>query len=126
MFDMTDVAVTQTRALPSGLGTYHIKFTSLQTGMMLTYTCCWQMQVQHENLQQAEVLNNHAQQLEAMQTNIQDTQKLLSALQSKAAFHRACSSYWKCANSHQHCPSCLKTCFMPVGSAWHTPNFLLI
>lgn len=43
------------------------------------------MQIQHENMQQAEVLNNHDSQLEAMKTDIQDTQKLLAALQSGSA-----------------------------------------
>ena len=42
-------------------------------------------QVQQENLQQAEVLAAHAAQIEAVNKDLQDTQKLLSALQSTAS-----------------------------------------
>lgn len=53
----------------------------------------WHVQVQHENLQQAEVLDSHGAQLEAMKTDIQDTQKLLSALQSEPPVLSACNWY---------------------------------
>lgn len=42
-------------------------------------------QVQQENLQQAEVLAAQAAQIEAVNKDLQDTQKLLSALQSTAS-----------------------------------------
>ena len=40
-------------------------------------------QVQEENMQQAEVVAVQAKQIEAIGKDLQDTQKLLSALQSK-------------------------------------------
>lgn len=50
---------------------------------------CWSvltsrvhMQVQEENLQQAQVVATQAEQIEAVNKDLQDTQKLLAALQS--------------------------------------------
>ncbi len=40
------------------------------------------VQVQHENMQQAEVLSAQSAQIEAVSKDLQDTQKLLAALQS--------------------------------------------
>ena len=53
----------------------------------LALTC---MQVQEETLQQAELAASHASRMDAINTDLQDTQKLLAALQSEwslVAFH---------------------------------------
>ena len=41
------------------------------------------VQVQEENLQQAQLMAKQAEQIEAVNKDLQDTQKLLAALQSK-------------------------------------------
>ena len=47
---------------------------------------CLSAQVQEENMQQAEIVAVQAKQIEAIKSDLQDTQKLLSALQSKSCF----------------------------------------
>lgn len=42
------------------------------------------MQVQEENLQQAQIVAKQAEQIEAVNKDLQDTQKLLAALQSRS------------------------------------------